>query len=193
MRIDAAQLINQTSGSVEWYTPRNIVDRARDVMGSIDLDPASCELANRTVNAVRYYTADDNGLFLPWFGNVWMNHPFGRSHNESWINRLVTEYRHGSIEQACCITFASTSERWFQPLLQYPVCFVSPRVNYLGADGRPVRGVTKGSSVAYLGSNVERFIDVFGKIGAVMLPARMSLRATGQAVTCHEHDRRGVA
>ena len=39
------------SGKFEWYTPESIIELARETMGSIDLDPASCEAANRTVEA----------------------------------------------------------------------------------------------------------------------------------------------
>ena len=36
--VNNATLINQTSGKVEYYTPADIVEAARRVMGSIDLD-----------------------------------------------------------------------------------------------------------------------------------------------------------
>jgi hypothetical protein len=48
--------VSQNSGENEWYTPANYIEASRMVMGSIDLDPASSETANRTVCATAYYT-----------------------------------------------------------------------------------------------------------------------------------------
>lgn len=194
--MNSAQLINQDSGTVEYYTPSFIVEAARSVMGSITVDPASCEFANRTVKAFTFYDKECNGLDQEWFGNVWMNHPFAvpeqpckprctkkkcqkRGHcvhayqpgNADWINKLVNEYMSGNTRQACCITFAATSEAWTAPLFDFPVCFLSPRTNYYDANGLPVEGVTKGSMVCYMGSCVERFIQEFKALGRVMLPA----------------------
>lgn len=169
---NAAQLINQDSGDTDYYTPAPIVDAARLTMGGIDLDPASSEIANRTVKATNYFSRD--GLSQIWWGRVWMNHPFARGANADWIDTLVGSYELGAVSQACCITFASTSERWFQPLLNYPQCYLSPRTNYYLADGSVKRGVTKGSVVTYLGSNIGPFIDNFHfKLGAVVLPVRL--------------------
>lgn len=170
--MDNAQLINQSSNTVEWYTPAYIIEAARQAMGSIDLDPASCEVANRTVKAQRYFTQADNGLAWTWQAHtVFMNHPFGRNTNKQWIDKLISEYAAGHFDQACCITFASTSEAWFQPLLHYPICFISPRVNYVDADGCPVKGVTKGSCVTYLGTDRAMFYRAFIGLGRIMVPA----------------------
>lgn len=68
--LEPAQLINQTSGDVEYYTPPFIIEAARRVMGGIDLDPASSEIANRTVKATRYFTEADDGLQQEWNGRV---------------------------------------------------------------------------------------------------------------------------
>lgn len=168
--MDAAQLINQTSGIVEYYTPAWITAAAAAVMGGIDLDPASSAAANERVQAAAYYTAEDDGLRYSWSGNVWMNHPFGREGNPRWVRKLIAEYEAGHVAQACCITYACTSEAWFQPLLRFPICFIAKRVNYLLPDGTVKVGVTKGSCVAYLGGKVDRFYDVFKDSGSVLLP-----------------------
>lgn len=167
--MDNAQLINQTSGKTEYYTPINITLSACRVMGGIDLDPASSVVANERIKAKVIYTAADDGLVKPWFGRVWLNHPFGRLSNPSWIKRLIDSWEAGDIEQACCITFACTSENWFQPLLEFPQCFLSPRTNYDLPDGRKLRGVTKGSVVTYLGAEVERFKENFGWFDTVKM------------------------
>lgn len=55
-----------TSEASEHYTPRVIAQLCRDVMGGIDVDPFSCERANRVIGAGFIYTAEDNGYEAPW-------------------------------------------------------------------------------------------------------------------------------
>ena len=169
--MNAAQLINQTSGDVEYYTPRVIIEAARVTLGgSIDLDPASSVAANGAVMARNFYTREDDGLQKMWIcETLWMNHPFSRKGNPLWINKLIEEFRLGNVGEACCITFAATSEEWFQPLLRFPMCFLSPRTNYRLPDGTTKRGVSKGSVVTYLGFNVDGFNDAFKGMGQVKL------------------------
>jgi DNA N-6-adenine-methyltransferase (Dam) len=173
--VNNASLINQDSGDVEYYTPEFVVEAVRQVMGCIDLDPASCAEANKTVKAVEYYTLEADGLTKSWYGHVFMNHPFSRMGNKPWIAKLVNEYKYGNVVQACCICYASTSEGWFQPLFDYPICFLSPRTDYYDKDGKKKNGVTKGSVVAYLGRSPGKFYRVFRSLGRVMLPASIYL------------------
>lgn len=161
------QLINQTSGKVEYYTPVEIVEAARRVMGGIDLDPASSIAANLTVKALHIFTVADDGLSQEWHGRIWMNHPFGLVQNPKWVTKIGREYYEGRIRAACCITFACTSERWFQPLAKLPQCYLTPRTNYRLPDGTIKKGVSKGSVVTYYGNDIDRFAREFIKFGVV--------------------------
>jgi hypothetical protein len=167
--MNAAQLINQTSGEVEYYTPLEIVNAARRAMGNIDLDPATSLIANARIRAENIFTQETNGLAHDWWGNVWMNHPFGREENPRWIAKLEREFNTLRIDQACCITYACTSEAWFQPLLRRPQCYLTPRTNYYLPDGTLKRGVSKGSVVTYYGTRLDAFADAFAPLGVVKI------------------------
>jgi len=160
-----AVYINATSGVVEYYTPQPIIEAARLTMGGIDLDPASSHTANKRVRAKCFL--DSNGENTHWHGRIWLNHPFGRRENPIWIGHLFFEFEAGRVTAACCITYACTSEAWFQPLLRWPQCFLSPRTNYILPSGKPKPGVTKGSVVTYFGPHPDRFYEAFHLYGVV--------------------------
>lgn len=192
------KLLLQDSGDTEYYTDTQITDASREVMGSIDLDPASSILANKYVKAGKIFTKEDDGLAQDWFGNTFMNHPFSKGEkacpedrskckkkscrdrgyhidedipsNADWINKLLFEYASGRVKQSCNICFAATSEGWFRPLHRFPQCYLIPRTNYYLPDGTKKEGVLKGSVVTYLGSHVDKFAKVFSKFGEVKIP-----------------------
>jgi hypothetical protein len=124
-------------------------------------------MANARVGALEFFTERDNGLSRQWFGNVWMNHPFSRKENHLWIRHLISEFNSGRITQACCITYACTSERWFRPLMDFPQCFLFPRTNYMLPNGKVKRGVTKGSVVTLIGGGLDIFREEFKNLGVV--------------------------
>jgi hypothetical protein len=68
-----------SSDSNEHYTPAFIVGCAHRVMGGIDLDPASCEFANRIVQATKIYREEHDGYTRMWNGRVFVNPPGGQS------------------------------------------------------------------------------------------------------------------
>lgn len=73
----APRTVLTSSASDEWYTPPEYIEFAHSVMGGIDLDPASNEIAQHWIRAARYFTINDNGLEMPWHGRVWLNPPYG--------------------------------------------------------------------------------------------------------------------
>lgn len=68
--------VKTSNSSTEWYTPGWLVEHARTVMGSIDIDPASTrEVNERLVHAERFLDSVDDGLDIRWEGNVFLNPP----------------------------------------------------------------------------------------------------------------------
>jgi hypothetical protein len=164
-------IIPMPQKSNEWYTPARYVEAAREVMGSIDLDPASCKEANMVVKATHYYTERENGLEQPWHGNVWCNPPYGRVQSKTsrqllWFTKLLQEYKQGNIQQALFLTTSDTDEKWFRLLWDYPICFTDHYIYF----NRPHQKHVKqffGSCFTYMGDSEQRFIDIFSEFGTV--------------------------
>jgi hypothetical protein len=170
--------ISTTQGkkSNEWYTPHHIIAAAREVMGGIDLDPASCELANQTVKASTIYTKEDNGLSKPWHGRIWLNPPYGRFTNTgrqtSWqgtfIKKLLTEWDAGNVEQAIVLLLGNACfARYFPPLWDYPLCFFDGSLVFYREDGRR-EDFGFGTIFVYLGPNNDKFASVFSRFGRIV-------------------------
>ncbi|SRR6266568_527608 len=156
--------------SNEWYTPSKYIEAAREVMGTIDLDPASCELANQVVKATKYYTKEDNGLMHPWYGNVWLNPPFGKTNNQSnqafFTRKLLRDYFTNSIKQAILLITPKNTAGYFQALWQFPICFTNHNVIFYRPNGK-WRDQMFGTCFIYLGPNEQKFIEVFSKFGRI--------------------------
>jgi hypothetical protein len=169
---DKSQLITQSKNS-EWYTPALYVEAVRSVLGGIDLDPASCEIANKVVQAETYYTKAQDGLSHPWTGRVFLNPPYQRKAGD-FIQRLCDSHSTGLVSSAIALVNSNcTDTAWFQPLFDYPLCFVQGRVDF-DTDGRDEdSGPTHGTLFAYLGADVKRFVDRFEAFGPVMSRCRL--------------------
>lgn len=156
----------------EWYTPAKYIEAAKQVMGSIDLDPASCALANETVKADTYYSKENNGLELPWFGNVWLNPPFNKEHGKStaekWSIRLIESYQTGAIEQAILLAPGQTASKWFQSLWNYPLCFANHHIKFYCPQLQKYKGQRDCTFMAYLGPNEQRFTEIFSQFGTIV-------------------------
>lgn len=158
--------------SIEWYTPLPIIQAARRVLGDIELDPSSCEMANKTVQAARYYDKQSDGLLQTWNAKtVWLNPPYCKSgatsNQELWTCKLLAEYEAGNVEEAILLVNAATETLWFQRLYAYPICFMRGRIRFNSPTGVN-SGSTVGSAFVYFGLKSERFIAVFRQFGAVV-------------------------
>jgi ParB family chromosome partitioning protein len=172
---------NYTDG---WYTPVEVIEAARATMGEIDLDPASCEFANRIVKAQQYYTREDNGLnlHLPWTGRVWCNPPYTLT--KEFTIRLRNDYSNGRLRCAILLVNAWTESKWFQELLGYPICFPKGRFKFYKEDGK-WNQPPSASALIYFGRNVDAFGSNFKSFGLVMVPYREETLPGWVCLTCN--------
>ena len=162
--------VANNSGNNEWYTPADYIALARAVMGGIDTDPATSEIANRTVQAAQIFTAEDNGLTKQWSGRVWCNPPYAQPLIAEFAEAIASKYETGEIEQACVLVNNGTETGWFQRMLQAAsaVCFPSSRIRFVDPEGNPSGAPLQGQAVLYLGNEPETFASVFSEKGAVL-------------------------
>ena len=160
----------------EWGTPPFVIEMARKVMGSIDLDPASNALAQQWIRAERYFCAEDDGLSQVWGGNVWLNPPYGkvgnRSQQDVWFEYLLSQpYR-----KAIILTKAVPGYLWWTKYFrkQIPVCITDDCLSFVNMEllaetGEISTGKSKTAScIWYLGNGQNKFAEVFDKIGRIV-------------------------
>ncbi len=185
-----------SSATNEHYTPKDVIAAARETMGGIDLDPASCAQANRLVGATHYFAQGQNGLLPPWAGRVFLNPPGGREfppdekhrlgsgrpNSQLWWPKLAEEYMSGRVTQAIFIGFSIEILQTSQNLpgfipLDFPFCVPKGRLAFLDEQLVPQTQPTHANVIVYLpppkvgtAEGLARFAKAFRGIGRVVIP-----------------------
>jgi phage N-6-adenine-methyltransferase len=159
--------VSHNSVENEWYTPSKFIEAARTVMGSIDLDPASCELAQETVQASQHFTIEDNGLAKEWRGNVWLNPPYSKESVGLFAAKMVEET--ANLSQAIVLVNNATDTNWFHQIAKVAtaMCFVRGRIKFNDKHGKPANSPVQGQVFIYVGGEFERFSQVFSEFGFI--------------------------
>lgn len=125
---EAGQL---TVTSSEWYSPSWIVDPARDYLGGIDIDPASCALANTIVRATSFFGIEQNGLQQDWLGNWFCNPP---NPPRPWFERAVSmllEHRSIGVYLAYSLEQVQQSQAWSTSMMSFSFCIPKRRIQFM--------------------------------------------------------------
>ena len=158
------------TGDPESYTPAKYIEAAREVMGGIDLDPASNMHAQKTVKATEWYDEAENGLLQAWNGRVFLNPPYAYPTVGHFIEKLCGEIADGNVTAAILLTNNNTDTKWWHlaASLSAAVCFTAGRINFYKEDGS-ITQPTNGQTFFYFGDNAKQFANVFGEYGLLMV------------------------
>jgi DNA N-6-adenine-methyltransferase (Dam) len=128
----------------EWYTPPHVFN----AMGCLfDIDVSSPgRLVTPWIPAIRFITAES--LSEAWSGFLWMNPPFGgRNGIAPWLAKFF-EFRNG-----VALTPDRTSAPWWQRYAAEAdaILFISPKLKFIGADGKPGKSPAQGTTLLAAG------------------------------------------
>lgn len=162
--------IGVDSKKTELYTPPDIIKRVTAVMGSIDLDPASCKEANKIVKAKKFFTQKEDGLTKPWYGNVWLNPPYIYKKTDCYIDKFCTD----NIKAGIIIMNNNTEVAWAQKLLSVCniICFPKGRIAfYKNSKEAYPQGGLQGQMICGRGVDIKKFEKHFCDVGAILYPS----------------------
>lgn len=185
-----------SSKSNEHYTPPDIIEGVRAVLGSIDLDPASCEVANTIVKAKKIYTKEDDGLVQDWLGRVFLNPPGGKptgkngkrinvSNAQRFYFKLVREFLSYNTHSAIFLGFTleilrlSQADPNIPSILRFPFCVCHERLDFLDENLVPQTDPSHANVLVLLPDTyeqVDKFELIFSCFGDVVIPRSIAWR-----------------
>ena len=168
---DTAEVVPH-DGSNEWYTPRTLIEAVRSFYrGRIDLDPASCAVAQQVVQARRFYTVADDGLVQAWRGRVWCNPPYARGVIDQWAAKAIAEYQAGRVSDLLLLVNNATETDWHQALVRACTrqCQIKRRVQFWHPS-KPGGNPAHGQTLIYFGRRGAAFRAAFDPTWGVVLP-----------------------
>jgi phage N-6-adenine-methyltransferase len=160
--------LSSFSGDNEWYTPAKYIELAREVLGEIDLDPASNAFAQKTVKAKNFYNVETNGLDKKWSGTVWMNPPYSNPEIQQFTEKLVEGIKSKSVSAAIVLTNNSGDTGWHHNLanVSSAICITLGRIKF-ESPTRDSNSPAMGQSFFYFGNSPDKFARVFASIGRI--------------------------
>lgn len=174
--------IQHSSRNDDWRTPPSIIELVHQVLGEIDLDPASSELANQQVKAKRFITAEEDGLNTDWNlngGSVFINPPGGKlgikSISIEFWKKLMLEKYHCRLGHAIFLSFSiehlQTSQGKGVPSIKnFPFCVPRKRIAFVDPTSDSMVAPSHSNMIVYVPGTVDRtskFKEVFSVLGDI--------------------------
>lgn len=181
-----ASSILHSSASPCWYTPTGIIEAAREVLGVIDLDPASDAFGNSRVKAGIYYTEEGHDTRRwPPACSVFCNPPGGRTNTGrslplAFWDALMVYRASRSLTHAIFVTFnieqLQVSQRSTPSMMDFPFCVPRKRLSFVPSPDRAASGKrlapTHANVIVYVPGTVNEtpnFSRIFSHFGRVRI------------------------
>lgn len=157
----------------QWYTPPSIFKALKI---EFDLDPCSPgQTIVPWIPVKKHYKTVEDGLLSPWFGNCWVNPPYGKD-VWKWLKLLSL---HGN---GIALVFSRTDSKWFQEYapLADAVCFIRDRIRFISGKkvnpGCKHEHGTAGSGSALLAWGIDNVYSLIrSKLGWTVLKTEYHL------------------
>ena len=148
---------NNKALSIDWYTPKWIFDSLNI---EFDLDPCAPTGGVPWIPAKNWIDIRQNGLNKEWFGNVWLNPPYGKD-TKPFLKKMH-HYRNG-----IALVFARTDCIWYHEYAAKAdaILFLKGRIKFVDGLGiSATNGCGSGSMlIAWGNNNVEAIKFMAGK------------------------------
>lgn len=177
-----SQHIGLSNKTDQWFTPPEIIDRVRAVLGAIDLDPCGSEQSNLIVGASRVIT--ENSIDTSWgmTANIFCNPPSGKytgedvmykglTNPQAFFKKINTRYFLGKTGQYIYLGYSIEQLQTLQTKTCFPegcfICIPSKRTRFVDQSGSR-NSPTHANCIIYRGPYAHRFYQEFRDLGMIL-------------------------
>lgn len=159
--------VDKSAVSTIYLTPPRILDPTRVYFGGpIPLDPAT--QPDNPTGALKFYTAQDDGLVQPWDAPVFINPPYSKL-LAPFLERIHLKASAGLTILALLPCGARFSTKYWQADALNPylnsILFIKGRVKFLREDGTVAAQNPYDSQLYGYNVDVAKFNAAFGHLG----------------------------
>lgn len=165
----------------DYFTPPDLVRRASEAMGGLDLDIASHRLAQARLVAegveIPAYFSVSNSALDPrakWAGRCWLNPPYGDY--LPWFEKADAEADAGRLEQLCWLSpmwAFSTKQAQAHMAKGSAMVVCSPTPAFFNPGDPSRTGSNQPHAIVYWGARAAEFMDAYEGVG---IPCRLIRR-----------------
>jgi len=134
IKTEEKQKVYHRSNHQGWGTPPEFIEFLSDVKDmTFDLDAAA---SSDNKKAPVFFSEVEDGLNQDWFGDVWLNPPFG-SALRSWMEKAAYEVNIGNANSVTALVPARPDTKWFHEVVMkkaYLIYFIKGRFNFISEE-----------------------------------------------------------